>query len=292
MDKTWTLIARHISQASGTAFSARAQHPVGGGCINHSVVLADGQRRYFVKQNDATRLAMFEAEAQGLTEIIQSHSVRAPQPLCFGKEANVAYLVLEYLDLQNADTRGMELLGRELAQMHRTTKKQFGWERDNTIGSTAQINTPSVNWVDFWRQHRLGFQIELAAQNGRNLNRKGERLLADMGEFFRTYQPVPSLLHGDLWGGNVAAIRQQPVIFDPAVYYGDRETDLAMTELFGGFPAAFYRAYNETWPLDSGYSVRKTFYNLYHVLNHFNLFGGGYGSQAERMMDNLLSELR
>ncbi len=292
MDKTWATVARHISEASGVAFLAREQYAVGGGCINNSVVLADGKRRYFVKQNDAARLAMFEAEAKGLQEIIQSRSVRAPQPLCFGKDQDVAYLVVEYLDLHGTDARSMERLGQQLALMHRVTKNQFGWDIANTIGSTPQINTPSSSWVDFWRQHRLGFQIELAGRNGRKLNRKGERLLADMGNFFRSYQPLPSLLHGDLWGGNVGAVNQQPVIFDPAVYYGDREADLAMTELFGDFPAAFYRAYDEAWPLDTGYRVRKTLYNLYHILNHFNLFGGGYGSQAEGMMDTLLSELR
>ncbi|MBI5783586.1 MAG: fructosamine kinase family protein, partial [Gammaproteobacteria bacterium] len=148
------------------------------------------------------------------------------------------------------------------------------------------------DWVEFWREHRLGFQLEMAARNGRNLMRKGERLMSELGEFFRSYRPAPSLLHGDLWGGNVGAAGQRPVIFDPAVYYGDREADIAMTELFGGFSARFYQAYQETWPLDPGYQLRKTLYNLYHVLNHFNLFGGGYGSQAERMIDSLLSELR
>ena len=116
--------------------------------------------------------------------------------------------------------------------------------------------------------------------------------MAELAEFFRGYRPSPSLLHGDLWGGNVGAAQGQPVIFDPAVYFGDREADLAMTELFGGFSSRFYQAYRDTWPLDHGYPTRKTLYNLYHVLNHFNLFGGGYGSQAEHMIDSLLSKLR
>jgi fructosamine-3-kinase len=146
--------------------------------------------------------------------------------------------------------------------------------------------------MPFWRDQRLGYQLKLAARSGRDLLKKGERILADLGAFFQNYRPVPSLLHGDLWGGNVSAVERQPVIFDPAVYYGDREADLAMTELFGGFSEQFYQAYRDTWPLDDGYPVRKTLYNLYHVLNHFNLFGGGYGSQAERMIDSLLSELR
>ncbi|BAV32405.1 hypothetical protein SCL_0081 [Sulfuricaulis limicola] len=291
MDTTWTAIAQHVAATTGTPFTIRSRQAVGGGCINSATVVQDGRQRYFVKLNDAARLSMFEAEAEGLEEIAQTRSVRVPLPLCAGMVDGSAYLVLEHLDLESAGTRSLERLGHELAQMHRATQKLFGWHRDNTIGSTPQINTPGADWVEFWREHRLGFQLRLAARHGRDLLRQGERLMADLDHFFRSYRPAPSLLHGDLWGGNVGATGQQPVIFDPAVYYGDREADIAMTELFGGFSARFHRAYGEAWPLDDGYKVRKTLYNLYHILNHFNLFGGGYGSQAERMIDSLLSEL-
>ncbi len=290
MESVWNAIARHISDATGAPFAARAQQAVGGGCINAATVLQDGTRRYFVKLNDAARAAMFEAEAEGLTEIAGTQSVRVPQPICAGRANDSAYLVLEYLDLVGADARSLEQLGRELALMHRATHKHFGWQRDNTIGSTPQVNTPSNDWIGFWRQQRLGFQLKLTGDH--RLMDKGERLMADLENFFRDYRPAPSLLHGDLWGGNVAACGGRPVIFDPAVYYGDREADIAMTELFGGFSARFYQAYNEAWPLDPGYKTRKTLYNLYHVLNHFNLFGGGYGAQAEHMLGSLLSELR
>lgn len=292
MDNDWDTLARHISDSSKKSFSIKNRRSINGGCINKAMVLEDGPRCYFLKQNAATRLAMFEAEAKGLQEIARSHSVRVPEPVCWGKNQNFAYLVLEYIDIGAINSHGMQQLGFQLAQMHRTTRAHFGWDTDNTIGSTPQMNTPSPNWVNFWRENRLGFQLELAGQNGRSLNRKGERLLADLEKFFQGYSPAPSLLHGDLWGGNAGSFQQQPVIFDPAVYYGDRETDLAMTELFGGFSAAFYGAYEEAWPLDAGYRVRKSLYNLYHILNHFNLFGGGYASQAEHMMDSLLSELR
>jgi len=291
MESIWTTVAQHISEASGAAFAIRSRQGIGGGCINATTVLQDGRRRYFVKLNDASHGSMFEAEAEGLGEIARTRTVRVPAPLCWGTADGSTYLVLEYLELGGARTDHFERLGQQLARMHRATRDQFGWQRDNTIGSTPQINTPSPDWIDFWRRHRLGFQLELATRNGRDLMRKGERLMADLGEFFRDYRPVPSLLHGDLWSGNVAATGQQPVIFDPAVYYGDREADLAMTELFGGFSGRFYQAYHETWPLDPGYKTRKTLYNLYHVLNHFNLFGGGYASQAERMIDSLLGEL-
>ncbi|MEW6330716.1 MAG: fructosamine kinase family protein [Pseudomonadota bacterium] len=291
MDATWDAIAQRISAATGTPFAARARDAVGSGCINSATVLQDGKRRYFVKLNDAARLPMFEAEAEGLEAITQTRSVRVPRPICSGTTGASAYLVLEHLDLESADARSLEQLGRELAQMHRATQKQFGWHRDNTIGSTPQVNTPGSDWVEFWREQRLGFQLRLAARRGRDLMLRGERLMSNLEKFFHGYRPAPSLLHGDLWGGNAGACGGQPVIFDPAVYYGDREADIAMTELFGGFSARFYRAYDEAWPLDPGYKVRKTLYNLYHVLNHFNLFGGGYGSQAERMMESLLGEL-
>jgi fructosamine-3-kinase len=179
--------------------------------------------------------------------------------------------------------------------MHRQAQPYFGWRRDNTIGSTLQLNSSSDDWLTFWREQRLGFQLKLAANNGYggSLQAKGERLCSDMAVFFEHYSPHPSLLHGDLWAGNAAVDKQgRPVVFDPACYYGDREADLAMTELFGGFSPDFYSAYQAEWPLDHGYSLRKTFYNLYHSLNHLNLFGGGYLRQAESMMAQLLAEIR
>ncbi|MDO8703785.1 MAG: fructosamine kinase family protein [Sulfuricaulis sp.] len=291
-ETVWARVAEQISATTAVPFAVRQQRAVGGGCINSATVLQDGERRFFVKLNDAARVSMFTAEAEGLKEITRSRSIRVPEPICWGTADGAAYLVLEYLELGSADSRSLEQLGQQLAQMHRATRDQFGWRLDNTIGSTPQINTPTSDWIEFWREHRLGYQLRLAVRNGCNILSKGERLMAELSEFFRSYRPVPSLLHGDLWGGNVGATQNHPVIFDPAVYYGDREADLAMTELFGGFSARFYQAYQGAWPLDAGYEVRKTLYNLYHVLNHFNLFGGGYGSQAGRMIDRLLSDLR
>jgi len=182
-----------------------------------------------------------------------------------------------------------------LAQLHRISVPQFGWTRENWIGTTPQANAWTDGWVDFWREQRLGLQLRLAADNGYGgaLQRDGEILLENLPAFFADYHPVPSLLHGDLWGGNHAYLRDgTPVIFDPAVYFGDRECDLAMSELFGGFAPAFHAAYREAWPLDAGYSARKTLYNLYHILNHANLFGGGYAAQAARMTAQLLAHIR
>lgn len=285
-------ITQAISDATGILFVPRTQRSMSGGCINQSYLLADDKRRFFVKLNDAKRLPMFEAEAAGLQEILASHTVRAPRPLCHGIADDQAYLVMEYLDLR---THGdAAALGEQLAQMHRPPQAYFGGPRDNTLGSTPQPNMQTATWISFWREQRLGYQLRLAAQKGYGgkLQTQGEKLLAGLDAFFTDYQPQASLLHGDLWGGNHGYLPDgTPVIFDPAVYYGDRETDLAMTELFGGFAPAFYAAYRAAWPLDAGYAVRKTLYNLYHILNHANLFGGGYGAQAQQMLTLLLAEL-
>jgi len=285
-------INQAISNATGIAFSSLSQRSVSGGCINQSYLLADAQRSFFVKLNDAQRLAIFEAEAAGLQQILASQTVRAPRPLCHGVADGQAYLVMEYLDLRaHGDAAA---LGQQLAQMHRPQQAYFGGPRDNTLGSTPQPNTHTATWITFLREQRIGYQLHLAAQNGYGgqLQTQGEKLLVGLDAFFTDYHPQASLLHGDLWGGNHAYLPDgTPVIFDPAVYYGDRETDLAMTELFGGFAPAFYAAYREAWPLDPGYAMRKTLYNLYHILNHANLFGGGYVAQALQMVAQLNAEL-
>ncbi len=170
---------------------------------------------------------------------------------------------------------------------------QFGFSQDNFIGTTPQPNAWANDWITFWREQRLGFQLQLAEQNGYGgkLQTLGEKLLGALPLFFTGYTPQPSLLHGDLWGGNHAFLADgTPVVFDPAPYYGDRECDIAMTELFGGYPTDFYAAYRAAYPLDVGYATRRDLYNLYHILNHANLFGGGYAKQAEQMMQSLLAE--
>jgi protein-ribulosamine 3-kinase len=288
----WSAVSAHITQTTAVPFLAERERSVAGGSINSAVIIEGGGQRYFVKLNRAENVGMFAAEADGLEEIARAGALRAPKPVCYGTAGEFAYLVLEYVARGRGDVHSLDQMGRQLAQMHRFTNAHFGWRRDNTIGSTPQINTPSDDWTTFWRDQRLGFQLDLSARRryGGGLRRKGRQLLDCVDAFFTGYAPAPSLLHGDLWSGNyMIDAAGTPVIFDPAVYYGDREADLAMTELFGGFPARFYDAYREAYPLDPGYRIRKHLYNLYHVLNHLNLFGGGYGAQAERMIDELLS---
>lgn len=269
--------------------------PVGGGDINQSYILHTTDGPYFVKCNHAELLSMFEAETEGLLELSRTNAVRVPKPLCTGTTHTEAYLVMEYIDLDSGKPLNYAVFGDQLAEQHRLIANQFGWRRDNTIGSTPQINTPADDWVDFFRLHRLGYQLRLVEENGASpmLIDKCRQLLDKLHQFFINYTPQPTLLHGDLWRGNVAADQNgDPVIYDPAVYYGDRETDIAMTTLFGGFAESFYAAYQQAWPLDPGYATRKHLYNLYHILNHLNLFGGSYEIQAQRMIDLLLSEIR
>ena len=289
----WENIAADIAAATGKHAELSAQVSTGGGCINQTMRIRYGDDSYFVKLNSAGRADMFVAEALGLQELQGSDTLKVPEPVCWGDDGESAWLVLEDLDLGGQDDAAS--LGEGLAALHRVIRAQFGWGTDNTIGSTLQVNTREHDWVTFWRQHRLQFQLELAAQNGYGgrLQLQGEKLLAAFPALFAGYTPAASLLHGDLWSGNFAFTRSgEPTIFDPAVYYGDRETDLAMTELFGGFSREFYAAYRADYPLDTGYEVRKTLYNLYHILNHLNIFGDGYRSQAQRMMDSLVSELQ
>ena len=248
---------------------------------------------WFVK-TQADALGMFNAEADGLRALADCHAARVPKVLGTGEEGGEAFLVMEWLLLGRKTQHAAARMGEALARQHQGGGERFGWRRHNFIGATPQFNTPADDWTGFFREYRLGFQLRLAAENGYRgaLQDQGTELMERLPAFFAGYTPQPSLLHGDLWSGNWGVLDTgEPVIFDPAVYYGDREADLAMTELFGGFGADFYAAYRDAYPLDPGYGVRRTLYNLYHVLNHLNLFGGGYRAQAERMMDVLLGEL-
>lgn len=286
----WDTIAANITQSTGETFEIVNSRSVSGGCINQGHSISDGKRTYFVKLNRASEVEMFAAEALGVQQMWDTQTIRVPKPICWGTAENSAYLVLEWLDLRGSGPDGAWAeMGSKLAAMHRQGKaKQFGWERNNTIGSTPQINTWTADWATFFTEHRIGYQLRLAAQKGMGFS-GGDRLLEKIPELLAGHHPQPSLVHGDLWGGNASVTAEgEPVIFDPATYYGDREVDIAMTELFGGFPRAFYQGYNAVLALDSGYEKRKILYNLYHILNHFNLFGSGYAGQAERMIQQLL----
>ena len=290
----WQAIEQAIYDSTGETFRVLSSREIGGGCINDTVCLQGERRNFFVKLNRADKLDMFRAEAAGLEAILATASVRAPRPITAGQDKRRSWLVMEHIELASPSRQTSALLGEQLAAMHRIPGAAFGWERDNTLGVTPQPNPNEPDWIAFFRRHRLQFQLALARGNGASVDLldSGARLCEALPRFFDGYRPQPSLLHGDLWGGNWAADASgQPVIFDPAVYYGDREADLAMTELFGGFDDRFYHSYRHAWAIDPGYTTRKVLYNLYHVLNHYNLFGGNYARQAQDMIDRLIAQI-
>jgi fructosamine-3-kinase len=279
-----------LARALGCEVAPRPEAVVHGGSINDCYRWQGAAGPVFVKCCDVSRGWILEAEADGLSRLAKA--IRVPAVRAAGIAGRQAFLALEWIELRSPDAKAERRLGEALARLHRVTADAFGLERDNAIGATSQSNALTTDWVAFWRERRLGAQLDLAARNGYGgrLRERGQRLLERVGDFFSGYRPAPSLLHGDLWAGN-RAMRADgaPVVFDPAVYFGDREADLAMTRLFGGFGADFHAAYAAEWPLDAGIAARRDLYNLYHVLNHLNLFGGGYRAQAEAMIDRLLA---
>jgi len=264
---------------------------INGGDINNAYRFSIAGHHYFVKTNIAERLAMFEAEFDALQEIAASKTIAAPLPICVNIAEGQSFIVLEWHDLRPLNQATALRFGNALAALHRCTATGFGWHRDNTIGSTPQINSYCEEWLPFWKERRLAPQLALAARNGYmgTVQQAGKEILERCDVLFTNYSPRPSLLHGDLWYGNAACnASSEPIIFDPACYYGDRETDLAMMELFSGFPKAAMQFYKTAWPLDEGYKKRRAFYNLYHLLNHLNLFGSSYLRQVEATMQEII----
>ena len=288
---------------------------VGGGSISQALRLRTGRGEYLLKIGGRGLPGFFAAEARGLTLLAAAGAVRVPAVLAYrdartenqesrtsadesGSRFSVlgpeGFILLEWLaPPPHADSaRAGELLGTELAAMHHVTAlgqaqaaQPYGLDHDNYIGSTPQPNGPMASWLAFFRERRLRFQFELAQRNGHMRGeraRRMERLLGRLGEWIDDAVAQPALLHGDLWGGNfIVGPGGAPVLIDPAAYYGDREADLAMTRLFGGFPPGFYRAYEAAWPLPDGWHERVGLYNLYHLLNHLNLFGASYGAEVD-----------
>jgi protein-ribulosamine 3-kinase len=286
-------IAREIASQSGVRCALAPEQRLGGGGVQACWRWAAAPGALFVKLAGVASLPAFEAEAAGLTALAAARALRVPAVLALGTAGGAAFLAIEWLQSIPAASGQERALGEGLAALHAVTAPRFGWQRDNTIGRTPQANGWSPDWVDFFATRRLIPQLALAEQNGFGglLSARGARLSEALPQLLAGHEPEPSLLHGDLWGGNWLATAAGPAIFDPAVYFGDRETDLAMTRLFGGFGAEFYRAYEARAPLPAGAPARTDLYNLYHVLNHANLFGGGYAHQARVLIDRLLGGL-
>lgn len=286
----WQEIITHLSCLYGESFTNPEVLAVGGGSINQTYRLRLSGYDFFVKLNAAPKISMFEAEVSALREIQAAGKIRVPEPIGWGVAGDKSYLTLEWIDLDGP--KNWQDLARSLAGLHSVRSiKGFGWQQNNTIGETPQRNPWTENWADFFWHHRLLYQLKLADGRGFKPTLELAQIEEWVYSILADHQVVTSLVHGDLWSGNFGFDREgNPVIFDPALYYGDREVDLAMTELFGGFSPQFYEFYGQIYPIDGGYRQRKNIYNLYHILNHFNLFGGSYANQAESMINSLGSK--
>lgn len=279
----------------GDLTPVRQVRSLGGGCINNAMRVDTGEASYFLKWNRDPLPGMFIAELRGLNLLRSTGTVRAPEPYaaCDVIGQTPGYILMEWIDRPTSGSAiDHELLGRQLAELHRAKHIRpalpaYGLDHDNYIGSTLQVNSWHPDWLHFLAEYRLRPQINLAVQRCRMPQKRLsslEMLLERLEIYLGGVERAPSLLHGDLWGGNIMAGPSGPVLIDPAVYYGDREVDLAFTELFGGYPARFYQAYQEVWPLAAGYHERKHLYNLYHLLNHLNIFGESYGHQVDQTL--------
>ena len=287
-----------VTTLFGDGLHVTGKYPVYGGDISQSyrLSLSDGSA-LFIKCNSVRNLPFFTAEAQGLAALRRTGAIGAPKPLALGTDQaqGVSFLLMEYLESAPKANHYWEMFGRELAALHRAEcfcavsadgSLPFGFETDNYIGASPQKNTPSVNWITFFRDCRLLPQFKMAeGYFDSEMYRQYIRLLDHLDSYL-VEPEFPSLIHGDLWSGNaICGPDGKAWILDPAAYVGHFEAELAMTELFGGFPTAFYQAYREVNPIDSGYRDRRDLYNLYHLLNHLNLFGGSYLSSVQRILN-------
>lgn len=273
--------------------------PVGGGCISTATRYDTDAGSFFVKSSRDTGPAMFEAEAAGLNAMHATGTIRVPKPLKVGRlssHSRGSFIIMEFIEMGSSRGNQAEL-GRQLAEMHKagSSEKGFGFDVDNTIGSTPQKNPWTDDWISFFRDHRLGFQLQLIKDTYRDndLYAKGQRLLERLPVLLKDLDSVrPCLLHGDLWSGNVAAdTNGAPVILDPACYYGHNEAEFGMSWC-AGFGFAFYDAYFKVMPKQPGFEQRTELYKLYHYLNHYNLFGSGYRGSCTSIIDSYLAVAR
>jgi protein-ribulosamine 3-kinase len=261
-----------------------------GSSINQTQVLnlTNGQR-VFLKQNPSPPTDFFLAETSGLKLLSQAkNGPRIPKPIAIQSGSRPTFLLVEYIESSSEDENFAEQLARSLAELHRMSQEHFGLDHDNYIGSTSQKNALEKDGIVFFREQRIDFQRQLARRSGLlpvAIDKKIDSLCDDLGKFLNISGEKPALSHGDLWSGNYFPDSEgKPCIFDPAVYYGLREADLAMTELFGRLPQKFYDVYQEVFPMNPGYQERKDLFNLYHLLNHLNIFGSSYLSSVQQVV--------
>lgn len=286
----WQTLIQQLSDTLMFEFNPVEKEKVSGGDISDCYMISDGEQRYFVKVNTRDFLAKFEIEGENLRSLRETSTVQVPELVMIGTSKNHAFIVLNYLPTKPLDnaTNSYEF-GVQLAKLHQWgEQKEYGFDADNYIGSTLQPNPWDKKWGRFFAEQRIGWQLQLLREKGIELFNIGE-LVDVVQSRLANHSPRPSLLHGDLWHGNVANSAFGPICYDPACYWGDRECDIAMTELFEGFQPAFYQGYESILPLSLDYVERKNIYNLYHVLNHYNQFGGHYLVEAESLIKKILS---
>lgn len=287
----WQAISQQLSETLMFTFQIRERTRIMGGDICECYMISDGEQRYFVKVNERKFLPIFEAEADCLRELRLSGTVSVPELVLVGQSKENAFIILNYIATKPLDSGQRSFdFGVNLARLHLWgEQKEYGFDNDNYIGATLQPNSWMKKWDRFFAEQRIGWQLQL-------LNEKGvsfgdiNTIVDDTRDLLANHNPKPSLLHGDLWHGNVANTAFGPLCFDPACYWGDRECDIAMTELFQGFEPEFYKGYESIAPLELGYQQRKQIYNLYHILNHCNLFGGHYLDEATNIIEELYSK--
>jgi len=301
----WQCIEEAISDATGKSFCiAEKQFISTGGSnassyadlldnkqpqLNLSFKISDKKQNFFVKINNKNCFDNFQTEAYSLKQLNAQANIASPTVTAMGTSLDKSFLVLDYINFDKAKPMLWHQLGQQLAQMHyETGHGQFGWQHDNYIGQTLQPNHWSSNWGTFFSEQRIGWQLQLLSERAIFFGNI-EHITQVCHDILLHHAVTPCLVHGDLWQGNTGFCQEQAMIFDPACYYGDREVDIAMTELFGHFPVDFYHGYQAEYPLDEGYSQRKLVYNFYHILNHANIFGGIYIDQAKAILSRIMS---
>ncbi len=251
--------------------------------------LTDGLQSYFIKLNNKAFFSHFQAEAYSLNKLKSLTNLACPEITAIGTSLDKSFLVLNYINFSKSKPVLWYQLGQQLAQMHfETAHGQFGWQHDNYIGKTVQPNHWSSNWTTFFAEQRIAWQLQLLSEKSIVLGNI-DHIAQVCHDALLHHHATPCLVHGDLWQGNTGFTKEQAMIFDPACYYGDREVDIAMSELFGHFPEDFYRGYQAEYPLNKGYEQRKLVYNFYHILNHANIFGGIYLEQAKATLARIMA---
>ncbi|WP_106404053.1 fructosamine kinase family protein [Paraglaciecola hydrolytica] len=284
----WHFISDEIAKSIEREFICDDIREITSGQSHKAFKITDGRLRFFVKVNEIAHLGHFKAEIEGLEHLQKTNLFKVPKVICSGVVSDKSFLVLEFLTLQPGNNNNWYEFGQALANQHKNhTQDMYGWQEDNFIGLSPQVNQWHKKWHTFFAEQRIGFMLQLLAEKGHVLSNNIDQVVESVNRLLAGHNPPSSMLHGDLWSGNSGFHKDKPALFDPAFYYGDRETDLAMTELFNRLPDQFYQGYQETWPLNDAYEFRKPVYQLYHVLNHALLFGGSYLDSARSTLKNM-----